>query len=135
MKVTNCTKLWNTMFTWYSPCATRWIYLYDLKYRLGIHGFRLTWPFLIVELLVTREKCLEPSGYCTVIKCAFTCHKINILFAFTALWPSLTKQKLSSRIWIRWIFFYATWNSHTEWSTVQRVSARSTTIQSSTVCT
>ena len=35
------------------------------------HGFKPTWPFLIVEVFVTRAKFLEPSGYYAMINCTF----------------------------------------------------------------
>ena len=67
MKVTNCSE-----YTWYSLNATHHICLYGLEHGLGTYGFRSTWPCLIIEVLGTQVRFLEPSGYLTVIKCTFT---------------------------------------------------------------
>ena len=55
--------------SWYSPNATRWSAFYGLEQSLGIHGFLSTWFCLIVGVLVTWTKFLEPSNYCTGINC------------------------------------------------------------------
>ena len=49
------------------------------EYSHGIYCFRLTRPYLIVVILATRTKSLEPSGHCTLIKCAFIFCTTNIL--------------------------------------------------------
>ena len=46
---------------------TCWMCLYGLE----IHSFWLSWLCLVIEVLVTLAKCLEPSGYCIVINCCF----------------------------------------------------------------
>ena len=78
VKLTNHTQLWDAEFTWYSRCATsqNWVY------GLGIHGLKPTWPCLGAEVLATRTKFLQRSGYFTVIMYIFTFHARNILFAF-----------------------------------------------------
>ena len=47
-----------------------------------IHGFRPTWPCLIIKVLATWVKFLEQSGYCTVINFAFTFHSTNDFSCF-----------------------------------------------------
>ena len=51
------TVLWYAKLTWYSPRATHWICIYGLEYGLGSHGFRPAWLCLIIEVVVSREKC------------------------------------------------------------------------------
>ena len=73
-----CATLWygwipnRSELTWYSPRTTHKINLYDLEHSLGIYGFRPTWLCLIVELLATAAKFLQPSSYYNGINCAFT---------------------------------------------------------------
>ena len=52
-----------------------------LWYRiLRIHGFRPTWPYLIIEFLATWAKILESSGI--VINCAFIFLSTNVFDCF-----------------------------------------------------
>ena len=53
---------------WIVRCQTQVLLgVFLLEHSLRIHGFRLTWPCLIIEVLATRAKFLEPSDYCIVI--------------------------------------------------------------------
>ena len=74
MKVTSHTGLWDAKLAWYSPSATHQICLYGWEHNLWIHGFRVTWPCLIIEVLATLSKFLELSVYCTTINLCFTFH-------------------------------------------------------------
>ena len=84
VKIKNHAGLWDTKLAWYSLSATRRVGPNDLELDFGIHTFRPSWPHLIVEVLVTRAKYLQPI----VINYAFTFRTANILVASTALWPS-----------------------------------------------
>ena len=88
MKVTNHTGFWDDELTWFSPSATRRIYLNGFEHGLGIHSFRLTWPGLIIKVLTTRSKFLQPSGYCTVINSSVT---FNIINVFVCFWDVITQ--------------------------------------------
>ena len=68
MKMMNHPRLWDAKLAWYSQCATSWICLNSLDHDLRIHGFR---PCLIIKILATQTKFLEPSDYWTVINCTF----------------------------------------------------------------
>ena len=80
------TRLWEAKIVWYALCASRWICLYGLENGLGIHSFRPTWSGLIVELLATRAKFLQPSGPCTVINWALTVRTKNVFGCFCGVW-------------------------------------------------
>ena len=46
-----------------------------------IHGFRSTWPCLLVKVLETwAAKFLQSSDYCTVIDCVFTFRITNVFW-------------------------------------------------------
>ena len=63
--------------------ATHWICLSGLEHSLNIHGFNPISPYLIIEVLDTWEKFLQPSGYKRVISnFAFTFDGINIFGCF-----------------------------------------------------
>ena len=72
--------------------------LYGLEHDLKIH----TWTYLIIEVLVTLVKFLEPSGYCTVNNCLFTFHTINVFGCFhnTMAQFTLIKHKFLSYTWL-----------------------------------
>ena len=53
-----------TMRCWYSPSVTHQICPNGLEHGLKIHSFKANWPSLIVEVLKTQVKFLEPSTYC-----------------------------------------------------------------------
>ena len=83
INVINNTGLWDAKFTWYPLSITYWICPYGSEYRLGIHVFLPTWPYLIIKVLATWSKFLkEPSGYCTLINCAFTFCTRNVIDCF-----------------------------------------------------
>ena len=48
------------------------------QFHYRIYGFKSTWPCLIIEVLATRAKFLEPSGLCTMINCTFTFWALNV---------------------------------------------------------
>ena len=74
----------------------RHICRYSLGHGLGINGFRRTWSCLI-KFLATLAKFLEPSGYCTGIKYAFTFSTINVYGCFRDVMAQfkLIKNKFS----------------------------------------
>ena len=91
--MTNYSGLGDAELAWYSPSDTYRICLNGLEHSLGIHSFRPTWLYQIVEVLVTRVKFLEPFGYCIVINWNFLfCTKD--VFVSTALWLSLTSKSM-----------------------------------------
>ena len=66
MKVKNHTGPWDATLAWYSASATCRIWL-------------------IVEILATQRKSLEPSDYCTAINCAFTFLISNVFGCFCSI--------------------------------------------------
>ena len=105
-------------------------YLYGSKCSLGIHAFRLTWLCLIVKLLATWAKFLEPSGYCAVINCTPFAQQI-FLVASVKLWPGLNSWS-SSLIRLYYTFICAVFKSHMEWNNARCINAPTTVIQPST---
>ena len=71
VKLMSHTGLWHTKFSWCFMSTTHWIYHYDLEHSFEIHGFRPTWPCMIIKILATWAKFLKPSGYCIEINCTF----------------------------------------------------------------
>ena len=51
--------------------------------------FRFTWPCLILDILATQAKFLEPSCYSIVINCIYLFIQQMFLVASVELWPSL----------------------------------------------
>ena len=104
MKVTIHTGQLDEELTWYSPCTTRRICNYSFGNGPGIHGFRLTLPCLIIEVLATRAKFLQAFGYCIVyhlhIHLSHTQKKM-FLVASVALW--LSSNTKCSRISKRYL--------------------------------
>ena len=82
VKLTNYIELWDTKFAWNSLRADHRISHHGLERRLGIHAFRHSWHYLIVEALAARVKVLEPSGYCAVINYAFSYGTTKVLGCF-----------------------------------------------------
>ena len=68
-----------------SPSATRWIWHYDFEHGLGLHASKSIWSWLIVEVLATQKKFLEPFGYCTVINGIFTFCTTNVFGSFRSV--------------------------------------------------
>ena len=97
VKVMNHTGLWDTELAWYSLSATRQICLYGLEQGLGIHGFKLTWSCLVVEVLSIQVKFLRLFAYCTEINCTFTFCTTNILGCIRGVMAQfeLVKHKFS----------------------------------------
>ena len=85
VKVMNHTGLTDAELAWYSLSTSHQIFFYGLEHSFSIHSFRLIWLCLIVEVLATQTKFLEPFGYCIVINCAFNFHtKVFGCFPFLA---------------------------------------------------
>ena len=63
----------------------------SLEHGPWIHDFRPTWSCLIIEVLATWEKFLEPSGYCFMITCALIFCTTNAVGCFHS---SLAKFEL-----------------------------------------
>ena len=82
MKVTKHTELWGAVLAWYSLSANHQICFYGLEPSLRIHCFRSTWHWLIVKVVLTQLKFLEPSGYFTGINCTFIFHTTNVFGCF-----------------------------------------------------
>ena len=115
VKVTNHTGLREVEPARYSPSANRWICLDSFEHSLGIYGFRSIWPCLIVEVLVTRAKFLEPSDHCTWNNCAFI---TNIFGCFCGVMTQFKlKKNISSRMRLRCCSFIClAFKSRTRWS-------------------
>ena len=65
----------------FSISVTRQIYLAKcLQKCFEIRKISPTWAYLIIEVLITRAKFLQPSGYCTMINCTFTFCMTNVFF-------------------------------------------------------
>ena len=77
VKVINHTGLRDAVLTWYTPSSSGQICLYGLKHCLRFRNFSPISPNRIVEVLASREKFLEASGYRTVINGAFPFHTTN----------------------------------------------------------
>ena len=63
MKVTNHTGPWDSKLAWCSLLATHCNCLNGSEHSLWIHVFRPTWLYLIIKILTTRAKFLQPSIY------------------------------------------------------------------------
>ena len=61
-----------------SLSATGRIFVYGLAHGLGIHGFRLSWAFLVIEILATKQNILKLFDYCIMINCTFTFCRTNV---------------------------------------------------------
>ena len=70
-----------------------------------IHAFRSTWPRLILEVLATWAKFLQPSGYFTVIKFTFIFCATNVFAYFRGVMLQL-----------RLMFLCGAFKLHTVWS-------------------
>ena len=60
-KVMKHTGLRDAEFAWYSLSVTWWIFLSSLEHSIGIYSFRPSWPCLIIEVLATWAKFIQPS--------------------------------------------------------------------------
>ena len=132
VRVTNCTRLWDIEFAWYSPRATRRIWFSCLEHSRRIQGFRLIWPFLVVEFLAVWANFLQPSGYKSVINCPFTFRTKDV---FVCFYGGMAPVRIRIRFQIgpRCTFICATFKSLIEWSNAQRVSSPTTTILLNTI--
>ena len=81
---------------WYSLSATHQIYLYGLEQTLRIHGFKFTWPYLIIKVLAIQGKNIfQLPGYCTVIfTFTFTFHT-NVFGCFHRI---IAQFKLKAKV-------------------------------------
>ena len=112
VKVVNQNELWKAKFTWYSSSATLWSCFYGLEHGLRIYSFRPIWTCLIIEVLATWVKFLEPSGYCTVTNCAFTFPATNVFVCFCSVmhyefeldhkFPNLTTLYMALKLYMNW---------------------------------
>ena len=92
-----------------------------------IYGFWPTWPSSSVKVLVTRVKFLQPSGYCSVLNCAFTFWKTSFeLSPSRYSWSYICKTRICS-------YIGATFKLNSVWNNRKRVSVSTNTIQPSTV--
>ena len=64
------------------PDTLRMLLISDLEQDLGIHISRSTWSCLIIKVLETWGKFLQPSGNSTEINCAFTFCTTNVFSFF-----------------------------------------------------
>ena len=108
---------------WYSSSVTCCICLYGLNQNLGIHVFRPSWPYLIVEVLATRAKFIDLSSYC-----AFTLHPKNDFACFWDLGLSLNSKTKGSQIGLLCKIIRVVLKARTEWINSQRVSGLTTLI-------
>ena len=92
--------------------ATCQICHYGLEYSLRIHGFRCTWPCLIVKIHTNHIKFLESSDYYPVISVSSPFAQQILLVASMVLWPSQT-QSISFWIRLQCIFICVAFKSHT----------------------
>ena len=74
---------------WYSVKATHQIYINDLEHGFGIHTFGPTLPCLIIKVLATQLKFIEPCSYCS--NCMFTFCTTNV---FDCFWGIMAQLKL-----------------------------------------
>ena len=93
-----------------SQSTTCWICLNGLEHSLRNLGFRPTSSYLIIKLLATQVKLVEPSSYCT-----------RIIFTFSirndfVMWHSDIVGSISSRIGWGCTFICMAFKSHMEWS-------------------
>ena len=86
-----------------------------LEHNLGILNFRPTWPCLMVEVLATRVKFLEPFDYYTMINCTFTFCTTNVFGFFRSVMTQfeLVKYKFFTTLHVH---ICTAFKSHTEWS-------------------
>ena len=78
-----------------------------LEHSLGTYNFRPTWPDMIIEVLATDVKFLEPFGYCNVINCTF-------IFLTTNLFGIMAKFEFKKYfLHLRTLYIYlCTFKSH-----------------------
>ena len=86
--------------------------LCGLKYNLRIHGFRTTWPCLIIKVLVMQGKI---SWTIQLLLCD-QLHLLLILVTSVVLWLSSNLQNVSSQIRLYYTFISAAFKSHAKWS-------------------
>ena len=109
-------------FAWYSLNSTRWTCLYGFEYDLGIHGFKPTWPCLIIELLAAQVKFLQASCYYPPFifrTNVFGCFRTDVAHF------ELFKHKMPNQIMLS-VHLYCF--QIMLWSNALRVSAPTTTI-------
>ena len=88
--------------------------------------FRPTWTCLILEVLASRKKLLQSSGYCTVISYAFIFRATNAFVCSRGCPVWTRKAYVSNKITLH-IHIFA-FKLYTEWNNAQHVRALTTTI-------
>ena len=78
--------------------STHRICIYGSEHGLGIYAWRPSWPCLIAKAHAIRMKFFQPSGYCTLIECAFTFCTTSI-FCWLCSITELVKCKLHIHMW------------------------------------
>ena len=125
VKMTNHIGLWDIKLVQESPCAICWIWLYGLEYGFKIHGFRPTWPCLMVKVLATQVK-------------FFFNHLVTLLWSIASL-PFTRQIRLQHYSPVQthksqvseldcYTFIYSAFISHTELSNAECVSTPTTLI-------
>ena len=115
-----------------APC---WICLNGLVHCFTIHGFRPTWPCLIIKVLATRAKLLDPSDYWEEINCTFTFYTTNVFWLFPQHYGPVQTLNKSSQIRLHCMFICMNFKWYTERRNAQHVSAPTTTILPTTAGT
>ena len=115
---------------WAVRCQSRLIfcesyYLFGLQHDLRISTFRPPWLSLIVEVLATRAKFLEPSNNWTVIDWAFSFLTTNVFDSFHGVMTyfQFVKRKLPNETLCGFQIVYGM-KQYTTW---QRTNYRDTT--------
>ena len=109
------------------PRAIHRFYPYGLEHSLGIYGFRLSWPYLIVKTLANLEEFLAPSSYSKVINCTFTFDTTTVFSCFYDIIAQFELKTKSLKIMIFFTFLCNAFKSHGEGRNAQ-VSTSTTTI-------
>ena len=86
------------------------------------------WPSLIMEVLLTRAKFLQLSGYSTQTNCAFIFRTTKVFSCLHGVMAQLELVNHKFLIRLRYTSICATFKSHMEWNNAQHVSTRTTTI-------
>ena len=89
---------WRITLDWEIPNlldTIRRICKYGLEQGLGISICKPTWPCLIIKVLATRAKFLEPSSYCTVINYCITFLMFSVASKLKVVKYQSSKFKMS----------------------------------------
>ena len=125
----NCKMSSSTDILWCYPLNLH----YGFEHGLRIYAFRPIWPCLIIEILATWVKFLEPFSYCTIINCTFTYCTADVFGCFCDFMAQFKLVKhISSPIRLHCTFISMAFKSHIEWSNAQYISTLTTIILPST---